>query len=804
MGFGESLRRYRIAAGLTQEELAERAGLSTRGIQDLERGARQSPRQATVRRLAAALGEPGLESNIEGLEPTNEALAAARPRLALSSFVGRERELDELRSLLSRSRLVTLTGSGGIGKTRLAFEVAAAMAASGFAAVGVAELAAIDDGSLVVTAVASALGIREQPFRPLIETLRDALQSRSVLLVLDNCEHQIPACVTLADALLGSCSMLRILATSREPLRMHGETVWRVPPLTMPDPRADLAADALDAYGATRLFVERARAASPNLTLSDRDIHAIVVICQRVNGVPLAIELAAARTSMFSTEQIASRLDDAIRLLTNGSRNAPIRHQTLRAAIDWSYALLSETERVLFQRLSIFAGGWTIEAAEDVCAEVPGPDDMLNVLGHLVDKSLIVVEPTADGTMRYRLQEVLRQYARHRLLERGAQALLQERHAGYFLHLVEHAEPRALTVDRKAWLDRLELELDNFRAARAWFIARGDAEGAQSLAACLYRLLFYRGHAREGRQSLIEALALSGGSDSTRGKALQFLGGLAFTQADYPAVERYCGEALALRRKIANPSDIAASLTTLGVAASMRADFTAARAYLDEARRVGPTSDDTYVVPLSISVSALAAYLEGDYAMARVHTDAALDLARAAGFTAIECQALSTLGNLRYLQGDHDGAREALDAALARADTVGEPYLLARPALTRAMLATDDADLPRARTLLADRVRSARELGNDHHLAMTLESIAAFAVTQHQPLPALQFAGAAAAIRDALCAPLGPTEQQLLEARLSAAHATRNEPAVEAALAQGRTWTTERAAAHALAFLLAA
>ena len=382
---------------------------------------------------------------------------------------------------------------------------------------------------------------------------------------------------------------------------------------------------------------------------------------------------------MFSTEQIANRLDDAMRLLTNGSRNAPIRHQTLGAAIDWSYGLLSDSEKLLFQRLSIFAGGWTVEAAEDVCADARGTDDVLTVLGHLVDKSLVVVEPTIDGAMRYRLQEVLRQYARRRLLEREAHAPIQERHAQYFLHLVEHAEPRALTVDRKAWLDRLELELDNFRAARAWFVARGDAEGAQSLAACLYRLLFYRGHAREGRQSLIEALALSGGSDSTRGKALQFLGGLAFTQADYPAVERYCGEALALRRRIANPSDIAASLTTLGVAATMRADFTAARAYLDEARQVGPTSDDAYVVPLSIGVSALAAYLEGDYAMARAHADAALDLARAAGYTAIECQALSTLGNLRYLQGDRDGAREALDAALARADTVGEPYLMARP-----------------------------------------------------------------------------------------------------------------------------
>ena len=426
------------------------------------------------------------------------------------------------------------------------------------------------------------------------------------------------------------------------------------------------------------------------------------------------------------------------------------------------------------------------------------------MLGHLVDKSLVVVEPSIDGAMRYRLQEVLRQYARRRLLEREAHAPIQERHAQYFLHLVEHAEPRALTVDRKAWLDRLELELDNFRAARAWFVARGDAESAQSLAACLYRLLFYRGHAREGRQSLIEALALSGGSDSTRGKALQFLGGLAFTQADYPAVERYCGEALALRRRIANPSDIAASLTTLGVAATMRADFTAARAYLDEARQVGPTSDDAYVVPLSIGVSALAAYLEGDYAMARAHADAALDLARAAGYTAIECQALSTLGNLRYLQGDRDGAREALDAALARADTVGEPYLMARPALQRAMLATDDGDLPRARTLLAARVRSARDIGNDHHLAMTLESIAAFAAMQDQAPAALHFAGAAASIREALGAPTGPTEQRLLASRLAPAREAVTAAVADAALAQGRTWTAERAAAHALDFLLVA
>ena len=752
MGFGESLRRYRIAAGLTQEELAERAGLSTRGIQDLERGARQSPRQATLRRLAAALGEPELELNVERPQPANGA--ATRLPLALSSFVGRERELVELRSLVSRSRLVTLTGGGGIGKTRLAYEVAAAMVARDFAAVSVAELAAIDDGGLVVTAVASALGIREQPFRPLIETLRDALQGRAVLLVLDNCEHQIAACVALADALLGGSLTLHILATSREPLRMQGETVWRVPPLTLPDPGRWRRT----CWTRTErpVFVERARAASPNLTLGDRDVHAIVVICQRLNGVPLAIEAgrrphqhAQHRADRHSARRRHATADEWKSQRADSAPDAACRRSTGVTGC-WPSPNGCCSSGCRFS-----PGGWTIEAAEDVCADPLGTDDVLNVLGHLVDKSLVVVEPTIDGAaMRYRLLEVLRQYARQRLLARGAHALLQQRHARYFLQLVELAEPRALTVDRKAWLDRLELELDNFRAARAWFVARGDAEGAQSLAACLYRLLFYRGHAGEGRQSLIEALALSGGSDSTRGKALQFLGGLAFTQADYPAVERYCREALELRRRIANPSDIAASLTTLGVAATMRADFAVARAYLDEARQVGPTSDDTYVVPLSIGVSALAAYLEGDYAMARVQTGAALDLARAAGYTAIECQALSTLGNLRYLQGDQDGAREALEAALARADTVGEPYLMARPALTRALLATDEADLPRARALLADRVRFARELGNDHHLAMTLESIAALAVVQDQMLPALHFAGAAAAIRDALGAPM--------------------------------------------------
>ena len=356
----------------------------------------------------------------------------------LTSFVGREREVDEVRRLLVTTRLLTLTGSGGVGKTRLSQRVAADLGPSFPDGIWLVELAGLGDPSLLAQVVASVLGVREQPGRALLDTLIDVLRPRTCLLLLDNCEHLVEACAALADSLLRACPGLILLATSREPLGIAGETVWRVPPLTMPDASGDAATSddtsALAQYEAVRLFEERARAALPAFTLTGQNGPAVAQICRRLDGIPLAIELAAARVRGVAPEQLADRLDDRFRLLTGGSRTALARHQTLRALVDWSYELLSEPERVLFCRLSVFAGGWTLDAAEEVCSGGGiEPADILGLLLQLVDRSLVLAEeqPIQAGGLspvRYRLLETLRQYGAEKLRDTGDALVLRTRH----------------------------------------------------------------------------------------------------------------------------------------------------------------------------------------------------------------------------------------------------------------------------------------------------------------------------------------------------------------------------------------
>ena len=423
--------------------------------------------------------------------------------------------------------------------------------------------------------------------------------------------------------------------------------------------------------------------------------------------------------------------------------------------------------------------------------------DVLDLLGRLVDKSLVVAEPGEDGTLRYRLQEVLRQFSWERLAEGPQMAVIQARHAKYFLALVQDAEQRALTGDRRAWLDRLELELDNFRAARRWFVAGGDAESAQSLCACLYRLLVYRSHANEGRASLVEALALPGSSLATRAKAVHFLGALGFIQADYDAAWRYAQESLVLRREIGDQTGVAWALGSLAAAAIMRGDLDVANRLLEEARDVGRTLDDRYIHALNLSLSALATYHQGDVRASRAHAIESMDLADSLGFNSVSSMAQSTLGNLNYLEGDLDAAISAFRAALDKAEALGEPYLIIRSATSLGLAFSAANDPEGARALLARGLRLAERLGNAHRVAHAVEDVAAFAAEQGQPVPALMMAGAAAALRATIGAPLSPTEHQLLEARLGSIRTAVGPRAFD----EGRTWSVEDAAALACEFL---
>src|SRR5579859_584046 len=574
--FAALLERHRVNSGLSQEELAERAGLSRRGISDLERGQRRSPYPATVRQLAQALGLAGEDlatfvaaaRRVHPGGPTitpagTGPLAKNQPAntlpIHLTTFSGREQEVSEAKRLLAVTRLVTLTGPGGIGKTRLAIEIARAVHGQFDDGVHVVELASVDDARLVPQAVASAVGVREQSGQALIASLTDALRDRRLLLILDNCEHLVHACAELADSVLRCCPECRVLATSREVLSIAGETALRVPPLSLPRPGGPIPIE--DAFNseAVRLFVERARAGAHDFTLTKANALAVAQVCQRLEGIPLALELAAARVRLLSVDQIAARLDDHFGLLSNGSRTSPVRQQTIRATVDWSYALLSAPERMVLEQLAVFAGGWTLEAAEAVCltgathANKAGhaSTTMLDLLGRLLDKSLIMTQPTGDE-VRYRLLETVRQYAAERLRASGDETGPSRRHAMFFLHLLEQAEGGLMGSDQAVWLDRMEQEHDNLRATLRWSLHSGELDIGLRLAWVLWRFWWVRGYLAEGRQHLAELLGLARVTGASRVLARGFVsaGLLALWQGDYAAASQHLEQGLALARRV--------------------------------------------------------------------------------------------------------------------------------------------------------------------------------------------------------------------------------------------------------------
>ncbi|MGH3090644.1 MAG: ATP-binding protein, partial [Rubrobacteraceae bacterium] len=415
--------------------------------------------------------------------------------LELTSFIGREKEISEVKGLLEGTRLLTLTGSGGCGKTRLALEVAADVAKDFDDGAWWVGLASLSDADLAPKAAASALGARERPGRTLTEALSDHLRYRKLLLVLDNCEHVIASCAALADALLRFCPGLRVLATSREALGVAGEVSWPVPSLSLPDPGHPPSSESLARYEAPRLFVERAAAST--FAPTKRSAAAVAHLCHRLDGIPLAIELAAARTRVLSAEQIDARLDDCFRLLTTGSRTALPRQRTLQATMDWSHDLLDRDERTVFRRLSVFAGGFTLEAAEKVCAgDGIEEEDALDLLARLVDQSLGVFRGEG-GEARYRLLETIRQYGGEKLRESGEARATRRRHADFFHSLAEEAKPKLVGTEQASWLERLETEHDNLRATLGWLEEEGEAERGLRLATALLRFWWFRGHLAE-------------------------------------------------------------------------------------------------------------------------------------------------------------------------------------------------------------------------------------------------------------------------------------------------------------------
>lgn len=517
--------------------------------------------------------------------------------IPLSSFIGRKKESAKLKELIASARLLTLTGAGGSGKTRLAIQVATDLIDRFHDGVWWVDLAPLSEGAPVSQAVAQALGVRDVPSRTETEMLLAFLRHKRLLLVLDNCEHLLMACAQLADELLTQCADLRIMATSREVLGLTGERVFQVPTLDLPDAHQLSLPQLIARYDGIQLFVERAAAVNPAFQMTPQNAYAVGQVCRQLDGIPLALELAAARVKMLTVEEIAVRLDDRFRLLTAGSRAALPRHQTLHATMEWSHDLLTKDERILLRRLSVFAGGSTLEAAEVVCAgEGIERSRVLDVLTHLVDKSLVVVEaPRFDGRQsRYQMLETIREYAREKLLDAGEDETVSDRHLGFYSDLAEKAEQTLLT-EQVAWYSRLDAETSNLRGAIEWSMRRSDAgakgklESGLLLAGSLIWFLESRAR-RETSDLLRQILAKAGAHGDTiaRAKGLNALGHLEWSLGNLVEGRSAMEEALAISRKLGDKVTIGWALAFLGVVTGFQEDFTAARGYLEEALAVAP------------------------------------------------------------------------------------------------------------------------------------------------------------------------------------------------------------------------
>jgi predicted ATPase/DNA-binding SARP family transcriptional activator/DNA-binding CsgD family transcriptional regulator len=743
---GQALAQYERLREALSGHLGTEPGATTRALRDEIAAGRFPPTQ------------PSAPAPEEPQEAGKHNLPAPR-----TSFVGREREVVDVKRELAMTGLLTLTGTGGCGKTRLALEVARDLVGTYPDGVWLAELSELLKPELVAQNVASVLRVREQPSRPILETLTRALREKKLLLILDNCEHLIDAVVQLVETLADSCPNLRLLPTSREALGVADELVWQVLPLSVPEPGESPVVEELAGYESARLFVERARYRNPTFALTSSNARAVTEICQRLDGIPLAIELAAARAAMLPTEQISRRLRDSLKLLTRGDRTASPRQQTLRGTLDWSFDLLSEPERELFGRLSVFAGEWTLEAAEAVGA---GGDieeeDILDLLSQLVDKSLVMAETALDGAPRLRMLEPVRQYA-HEKLEVGEEAdKVRRQHAVWFLGLAEEAEAELSGVRQGEWMDRLEAEHDNLRVALAWSLDRPEAELSLRLAAALRWFWYARGYLSEGRRWLEETLSLSDtAATQARAWALDGAGWIALFQGEFDAAKTFLEEALALFRELEDKEGIASTLANFGFVAMMgqREDIPVP-ALLEEARELRPGLRNRRTVAYLLLLEGVGVIGQGDLAYAMELHEESLALLR-------EVQDVQGVGGCLFNMGLIEVAR---------------------------------ANYSRATEVLQEALSVAREADDKNIIQLTFFGLASVAARRGQPGRAAQLWGASEAVREAFDMQLSPMTRAFAgyEDNVEAASSELGEVTFEEAWAVGKAMVQQQAVEYAL------
>ncbi len=576
----------------------------------------------------------------------------------VTSFIGREKELTNVQEVLARSRLLTLTGAGGSGKSRLALQAAADLLETYPDGVWLVELAPLADPLLVAQTVANVLGVKEEKDKLILMTLTENLKAKKLLLLLDNCEHVLDTSAKLADDLIRSCHMVQIIATSREGLGIAGETTYRVPSLSLPDPKQTQTAESLSRFEAVQLFVARALQTQPHFAVTNQNAPALASICHRLDGIPLAIELAAARARSLSVEDINSRLDQRFRLLTGGSRTALPRQQTLRSLIDWSYDLLSAAEKALLCRLSVFAGGWTIKAAEAVCSGGAVEEwEALDFLMSLCDKSLVVAEPSGTTT-RYRMLETVRQYARDRLLEVGDGEMFRDQHLAFFLAFAEETEPQINSPQMRELLDRLEAELDNFRAALEWSSASPrHAESGLRLALGMGKFMLYRAYWKEIGERLSRAMETSEGvRPGLRARGLFELSYHATHRPDFVTAHRMLEESLEIRQALGDRIGIAQTLNALGTLATSQKDYGLARQYYEASLVIQRELGNRKGIATALNNLGKIAPYQGEPATSRPYYEESLEIVRAMGDPFGIYFALLNLGEVNFIAKEYHAA----------------------------------------------------------------------------------------------------------------------------------------------------
>ena len=720
--------------------------------------------------------------------------------VALTSFVGRERETAEVTRLVSGTRLLTLTGAGGCGKSRLALEVARGFLERSRDGVWVVELAALSDVNLVPQAVAAVLGVPEQAGRSISDTLVEVLRHKTLLVVFDNCEHLLAACASLAYTLLRACPELRVLATSREPLGMVGETIWRVPSLSVPDP-ANLPSDArITHYEAVRLFAERAAAVRPGFRITETNAHVVARVCHRLDGIPLAIELAAARVRVMSVEEIAARLHDRFHLLTGAGRLAPPRHQTLRGAMDWSYDLLSEPERALLRRASAFAGGWTVEAVEAICAgNGVEASQALDLLTSLVDKSLVNMETRGEET-RYRMLETVRQYARDRLDESGDALAVRRAHRAWYLALAERANPALRGPEQDAWLKRLEVEHDNLRAVLELSVAdAGDPEAGPRLAWALFWFWQRSGYVGEGREWLERMVAQPGGvSALVRARVLCGAGALSEHLAEYDHARARLEESLTLFRQLDDPWGAGFALHFLAHVARAQGDFPQATSLFEESLACFQSMGDKWGSALTLDCWGGALINQGDYSGASLRYEQSVALLREVGDKWQIPGPLSGLGVLAAASGDHVRATALLEESLAMARETMNSDSGATTLFRLGRAVFWQGDLARSATLFKDSLVLRKQRADKAGIAACLDGLAGVAVMGDRLEESARLFGAAQALREAIRNPVAPAQRAEYDRHVATVRTTLDEETLAAAWAAGRAMTLDEAIEYAL------